>query len=151
MYRGEITAPLRTAATENPTTVGVAVTAVTAVVSQARSDVTTGAPPSVNAFEAQLLSMTTARSAPTATELANGNVLLAGGFVFTPDSDAFTVLSSTDLYDAANNCFAAVSGTACAGDAPQAALSTARALATATLLIMARCWLPAALTIPVRR
>jgi len=44
--------------------------------------------------------MNSARNLPTATLLANGKVLIAGGFNFTGD------LTSTDMYDPATNTFA---------------------------------------------
>ena len=53
-------------------------------------------------------SMNVARQAASITLLPNGKVLIAGG------SDTTKSLSSTELYDPVNNCFAGNTGTACA-------------------------------------
>lgn len=61
--------------------------------------------PATGAFTATG-SMTAARYNPTATLLANGKVLLAGGF------DGFSILSSAELYDPAAGTFSATSSMA---------------------------------------
>ncbi|HLH76367.1 MAG TPA: kelch repeat-containing protein [Candidatus Binataceae bacterium] len=73
-------------------------------------------------------SMNTAREFAAAVLLPNGNVLIAGG----QDSSGIA-LASTEIYDAANNCFAGVGGTACASETAPA-MNTAREFETATLL-----------------
>jgi len=80
------------------------------------------------AGQSQPPSMNTAREFAAAVLLPNGNVLIAGG-----EDNSGVALASTELYDASNNCFAGVGGTACASEnAP--AMNTAREFATATLL-----------------
>ena len=82
--------------------------------------------PAANSFvaAADTATMNTGRYFATATLLASGKVLIAGGETAGPTIDA--VLSSTELYDPATNTFAPVSDTA--------TMNTARVFATATLL-----------------
>ena len=77
--------------------------------------------PVTNTFAAITPTMNTARYSATATLLANGKVLIAGG-----DGSAgnTTFLTSTELYDPVANTFAAITP----------AMNTARYFATATLL-----------------
>src|SRR5262249_42095169 len=69
-------------------------------------------PSSGNSFAppAETASMNVERDDFTATLLAGGKVLMAGGF----DEAQEVALSSTELYDPINNCFAGVAGTPCA-------------------------------------
>src|ERR1039458_2687485 len=67
-------------------------------------------------------SLNTARSGHTATLLANGKVLVAGGETFDPD-DGFLIVASAELYDPATGIWT-----------PTGSMGTARARHTATLL-----------------
>jgi len=82
--------------------------------------------PATNSFAAarNTATMNTAREGATATLLASGKVLIAGGLGSGVGTSGF--LSSTELYDPATNSFAAAADTA--------VMNTARAYATATLL-----------------
>ncbi len=87
--------------------------------------------PATNSFfaPADTAAMNTARSNATATLLASGKVLIAGGYYCVSATQCY-FLSSTELYDPATNSFAAA--------ADSATMNTARADATATLLASGR-------------
>jgi hypothetical protein len=72
--------------------------------------------------------MNVARLLASAVLLPNNQVLIAGGFNVTDG-----ILSSTELYDPMNNCFAGNAGTPCAG-LTRPTMQTARESATITLL-----------------
>jgi len=109
---------------------GVTAANATADAATIESGLVAAAPPSVNTFAASTPLMNAARYSATATLLANGKVLIAGGLgcitSFGEPCTSPATLSSTELYNTATNAFAAAVSTPL--------MNTARENATATLL-----------------